>query len=305
MSVDLSVIIVNWNTKKLLEDCLSSIFKFTKGISFEVIVVDNGSTDGSRAMVKKKFPQVTLVSNKENLGFTKANNQGIKVAKGKYILLLNSDTYLIENSFPKLVAKARRLKGSTLSRVEPLGALGPLLLGEDQSIQQSVGFFPYLPQIFWWMTFIDDLPGGTILKPYHVDHNSFYRQDRKVDWVTGAAILVPKSVINRVGPLDEKIFMYGEEVEWCYRIKKAGYSICFSPVTKIIHIGRGSQKIPTKSFIGEYQGIIYFYQKYKGRRSLQIARLLLKMGALLRVGVFAILGRKELVNAYVQAFKVV
>src|SRR3990167_7255186 len=129
--MELSVIIVNWNTKKLLEDCLKSIFKYTKGVSFEIIVVDNGSRDGSPKMVKNKFPQVKLIPNKENLGFTKANNQGIKIAKGKYILLLNSDAYLIENSFKKLVEEADSLKN--------LGALGPLLLNEDRTIQQSVG----------------------------------------------------------------------------------------------------------------------------------------------------------------------
>src|SRR3989344_7200678 len=330
--MELSVIIVNWNTKKLLEACLESIYKYTKnsrslagarddekggsersfanaqddgeweqddegvkGINFEVIVVDNGSTDSSQEMMKKKFPQVKLVSNKQNLGFTKANNQGIKIAKGKYILLLNSDTYLIENSFKQLLDKAR-------SMGENLGALGPLLLNEDRSIQQSVGFFPHLPQVFWWMTFIDDLPGGQLLKPYHVDHDSFYQKEREVDWVTAAAILVPQKVVKEVGLLDEKIFMYGEEVEWCHRIKKAGFKAYFSPITKIVHIGRGSsQKIPTSAFIGEYKAILYFYQKYKGKFSLQIARSLLKIGALIRIVVFSLLGlacrqagRKEL-----------
>ena len=149
MQTNLSVIVVNWNTRKLLENCLFSIFKFTKGISFEVIVVDNGSIDSSPQMVKKKFPQVKLILNKENLGFTKANNQGIKVAKGKYILLLNSDTYLIENALGKLVKRADGLskRGPTPKVVRPLrglGALGPLLLNENRSVQQSVGFFPHL-----------------------------------------------------------------------------------------------------------------------------------------------------------------
>ena len=297
--MDLSVIVVNWNTKKLLENCLASIFKFTKGISFEMIIVDNGSTDGSQALVKEKFPQVKLILNKSNLGFTKANNQGMKVAKGQYILLLNSDTYLIENSFKKLLDKTQSIEGN-------LGALGPLLLNEDKSVQQSVGFFPNLPQVFWWMTFIDDLPGGQLLSPYHVDHDSFYRKDQKVDWVTAAAILVPAKVIKRVGPFDEKIFMYGEEVEWCWRIKKAGFKVYFTPSAKIVHIGRGSsQKIPTRAFIGEYKSIIYFYRKYKSPISLQIARFLLKIGALARILIFALLRRKELTKAYVEAFKVV
>jgi len=245
MQTNLSVIVVNWNTRKLLENCLFSIFKFTKGISFEVIVVDNGSIDSSPQMVKKKFPQVKLILNKENLGFTKANNQGIKVAKGKYILLLNSDTYLIENALGKLVKRADGLskRGPTPKVVRPLrglGALGPLLLNENRSVQQSVGFFPHLPQIFWWMSFIDDLPRGDLLRPYHVDHDSFYQKEQPVDWVTGAAILVPKKVIQKIGGFDENIFMYGEEVDWCYRIKKAGFDVYFSPVAKIVHIGRGS-----------------------------------------------------------------
>ncbi len=295
--MDLSVIIVSFNTKKLLEDCLKSTYKFTEGINFEVIVVDNGSKDESSLMVKKKFPQVKLILNKDNLGFTKANNQGIKAAKGKYILLLNSDTYLIENSLKKLVEKANSL--------ENLGAMGPLLLNQDQTIQQSVGFFPHLVQVFLWMSFIDDLPGGQYFKPYHVDHDNFYKQDHQVDWVTAAAILIPKEVIKNVGALDEKIFMYGEEVDWCYRAKQKSYNIYFLQSTKIVHIGRGSsQKIPTKAFIGEYQGIIYFYKKYKSKLSLQIVLALLKMGALARIVIFSLLGRKELAKSYAQVLKV-
>ena len=303
--MDLSVIIVNYNTKKLIVNCLESIFKFTKDIRYEVTVVDNGSKDGSLQILKNKYPQVKLILNKENLGFTKANNQGIKISKGEYILLLNSDTYLIENSLKKLIDKAKSLSN--------LGAIGPQLLNTDKSIQQSAGFFPHLPQVFFWMSFIDDLPGGQYLKPYHVDHDNFYSQkssayqaDKQVDWVTAAAILVPGSVIKKVGALDEKIFMYGEEVEWCYRIKKAGYNIYFSPIAKIVHIGRGSsQKIPNKAFIGEYQGVIYFYAKYKSKVSLQIVRLLLTIGALARIIIFTLLGRRELATSYVQAFKVV
>lgn len=297
MQLDLSVIIVNWNTKKLLEDCLDSIYKFSKGISFEVIVVDNASQDGSQQIVKKKFPKVKLIENKDNLGFGKANNQGLKIAKGEYIMLLNSDTYQIENSFEKIVKKARELPN--------LGAFGPLLLHEDRTIQQSVGFFPHLPQVVWWMSFLDDLPGATFLKPYHVDHDSFYKKQHEVDWVTGAAIVVPKKVFDQLGGFDEAIFMYGEDFEWCFRIKKESYKIYFSPCARIVHIGQGSSnKIPTRAFIGECRGIKYFYQKHKSRASLQIVRALLKIGALARIIIFLAMGRKETAKAYVEVFKV-
>lgn len=295
--MDLSVIIVNWNTKKLLEDCIRSVMQFTKGIEYEIIVVDNGSTDSSQELVKKKFLKVKLLENKENLGFTKANNQGMNVAKGEYILLLNSDTYLIENSLKKLVEFSRTK--------ENLGAVGPLLLNTDKSTQQSVGFFPHLPQMLFWLSFIDDLPFGQYLKPYHVDHDSFYKSDHEVDWVTGAAYLIPKSTVQKVGLLDEKIFMYGEEVEWSYRIKKSGYKIFFTPITKIVHIGRGSSgKISSRAILGEFEGLIYFYKKHKGFLALQILRIFLKIGALARIVIFALLGRFELAKCYVQSFKV-
>jgi len=295
--MELSVIVVNWNTKKLLQNCLESVYKFTRGIDFELIVVDNASKDGSQAMVKKKFPQVKLLSNKGNLGYSKANNQGIRIAKGKYVLLLNSDTYLMENSFKKLLEKA--------DSIENLGVLGPKLLNRDKSIQQSVGFFPNLPQVFWWMTFIDDLPGGTLLKPYHVDHDSFYKNEHNVDWITGAAFLIPKKVIGEVGMFDEEIFMYGEDVDWCYRIKKAGFKVLYSPATKLVHIGRGSaNQVSKNAILGEYKGLIYFYKKHRGFLSLQLLRLLLKIGALARIAVFGILGRKEASKFYVESFKV-
>lgn len=295
--MDLSVIIVNWNTKKLLEDCLTSVYKFTRNVNFEVIVVDNSSNDGSQKMVKEKFPKAKLISNKDNFGFAKANNIGIRQAKGEYILLLNSDTYLIENSFQKMTEFAEKQ--------ENLGALAPQLLNQDKSNQQSVGFFPDLPQIFYWMSFIDDLPFGHLLRPYHVDHDIFYKKIQQVDWVTGAAILIPKNIIQKVGNLDEKIFMYGEEVEWCYRIKKAGFKIIYTPITKIVHIGRGSSgNISTRAFIGEFEGLKYFYSKHKSKTSLQILRILLKMGTLARILLFGFLGRKATARAYVETYKV-
>lgn len=294
--MDISVIIVNWNTKKLLNNCLASIYKFTEGIKLEVIVVDNGSEDSSVQMVEKKFPKTKLILNKDNLGFTKANNQGIKIAKGEYILLLNSDTYLVENSLKKLIDHAKSLKN--------LGALGPQLLNEDRSNQQSVGFFPHLPQVFWWMSFVDDLPLGTMLKPYHIDHDAFYQIDHEVDWVTGAAILVPRRVVEEIGGLDEEIFMYGEEVDWCWRLKCADFKVFYSPATKIVHIGRGSSgKISQNAIVGEFKGLIYFYKKHKGFLALQILHILLKIGALARLVIFPFFGKFKVAKFYAEALK--
>src|SRR5579872_7228855 len=186
---DVSFIIVNWNTQKLLEQAIASIYKFATGITYEIIVVDNASSDKSTAMVKKKFPKVKLIENKENLGFAKANNEGIKIAKGEFIFLFNSDAYLIDESTKNLVKRAREIQN--------LGAIAPQILNEDKSIQQSAGFQPSLIKIFLWMTFIDDLPFGSYLRPYHVDHDSFYQSEHEVGWITGAAFMIPKKVIDK------------------------------------------------------------------------------------------------------------
>ena len=255
-------------------------------------------------MLKKNFPKTKIIESKENEGYAKASNKGIKIAKGKYICLFNSDAYLTDDSFKNLLKRAEE--------IENLGAIAPQILNEDKTIQQSVGFLPNLMQVFWWMSFVDDLPFGDLLKPYHIDHDRFYKKERQAGWLTGAAFLIPKKVIKKAGPLDGKIFMYGEDFEWCYRIQKAGFKIYFSPTAKVVHIGQGSsQRISKNAIVGEYKGIVYFYKKHKSNLSLQIARFLLKIGALVRIIIFGSLGiirqnakKKELAKFYVEALKV-
>lgn len=294
--MEVSVITVNYNTKELTSAAIKSVYEHTKDVTFEVIVVDNASEDGSQQYFKKQFPHIKLIENNQNYGFGKANNQGMKVAKGKYIFLLNSDAYLIENSLKKLVDYAQK---------NEVGMIGPHVLNEDSSTQQSVGFLPSLLKVFLWMSFIDDLPGGATLKPYHVDHDSFYEKEHEVGWITGAAMFTSKSLINKVGMFDENIFMYGEDVDWCFRIKKAHYKVLYSPITKLVHIGSGSsKKISKNAILGEYRGIVYFYKKHKGAASLQLLRILLKIGALSRLVIFTVLGRRETAKFYAEALKV-
>lgn len=296
--MDVSFIIVNWKTKKLTEQAIASIYKYAIDFTYEIILVDNNSQDGSIEFISGKFPKVKVIANKDNLGFAKGNNEGIKIAKGDFIFLFNSDAYLIDDSLVKLVKRAREIPN--------LGAIGPQVLNVDRSIQQSVGFQPDLLRVLLWMSFLDDLPFGDYLKPYHVDHDRFYKKEHTVDWLTGAAIMVPIKVIKKVGVLDSQIFMYGEDVDWCLRIKKAGLDIYFSPVSRLVHIGRGSSgQISKNAILGEYQGLIYIYKKHKSKLSLQIMRLLLKIGALARILVFNAISRKETADFYAQAIKMV
>ena len=293
--MDVSIIIVNFNTRDVLKKCLLSIYKFTKGIKFEVIVVDNSSSDSSVEMLKKDFQKVRVIENKNNLGFGTGNNQGAKITVGRYLCFLNPDVVLTENSLEKLFKK--------LDKNPEDGVCGPKILNLKKVIQQSVGFFPNLPQVFWWMTFIDDLPFGKFLKPYHVDHDSFYQKEQEVDWITGAAMVINKIIFNKVGGFDENIFLYGEEVELCYRIKKAGFKVLYFPETKVIHIGQASTKGNIAAITGEYKAISYFYRKYKNIYARLFAYLLLELGALARILIFGFFKRNsKLLKAYWAAF---
>ena len=333
--MDLSVIVVSYNTKKLLKQCLDSVFKHTKGIKFEVIVVDNDSQDGSPETVKefakdhslqfvslpgkssKKESEsgrpiridsdkqaITLIANRSNLGFAAANNQGIKKAKGKYLLLLNSDTILKENSLKKVV--------DWMEKNEKIGISSCQLVYEDGSLQRTGGYFPNLLRAFSWMFFIDDLPFvKDLIKPFHPHEprtgwlsSQYFQKQHFQDWVTGAFFLVRKKVVDQIGLLDEQFFMYVEEMEFCYRTKQAGWQIAYVPITKIVHL---SQKSGTQAGarLGEYQGLIYFFKKHKPGWQRPILKVILKMGALLRLLLFGIMRNdREMRRIYVQAFRV-
>ena len=282
--MDLSVIIVNFNTKDLLKDCLSSIFRQTQGINFEVLVVDNGSTDDSIVMVKEKFPQASLIENKKNLGFAKANNQGIRKAKGKYIFLLNSDTVLKNNSLLKLIRFAEKHPQA--------GVIGCKLLNKDGREQPSVAPFFTLPKVFLWLLTGDRFLYSSPNKPC------------QVDWVMGAALMIKKEVIDKAGFLDERFFMYMEEQEWCYRIKKAGWQAWFYPGAEIFHLVRGSSpEGRQKAILGIYQGLIYFYQKHFAPWQLGVLKLLLRAKATGAWFIGILTNNAYLKETYAKAFK--
>lgn len=302
--MQLSIIVVSYNTSSLLKQCLSSVYKVlsSDGISkkAEVIVVDNASTDDSVKMVKKEFPRTKLIINKKNLGFAKANNQGIKLAKGKYILLLNSDTKVKKGAFLNLL--------QVMEKDRDIGVVGGKLLNKDGSIQPSVGFFPHLIKVFLWMSFLDDIPFvAGLVKPYHVEWKDLYKEEQEVDWVSGACFLVRKEVVGKAGLLDEKIFMYGEEMEWCWRIKGAGFSVVYTPEAEIFHYKEKSSSTGQKAGIDkEFSTLIYFYKKHKPVWQLIFVRVFLLFGALLRIFLFGIIGKyPDRINAYVKAIAMV
>ncbi len=301
----LSIIIVSYNTCDILRNCLLSVFKslgkseLNKDGQSEVIVIDNASSDSSIEMIEKEFPNVNLVRNKENLGFAAANNIGLKKAHSDFILLLNSDTSISENTLGMLFSVARDESEA--------GVIGTKLVFPNGKLQQSLGFFPTLIKIFAWMTFIDDVPfSSTFIRPYHVTDKSFYRRKRSVDWVSGACLLVKKKVIEKAGYLDDKIFMYAEEVEWCFRIKKEGFDILYIPSIKVVHHKGASGMGDEAGIIEEFNSLIYIYKKHFPNWQQIPLKLLLKFGSLLRILVFGIIGgNSRRFSLYVKAFKLV
>ena len=206
--IDLSVIIVSYNTKELLSDCLRSVFKAQKPAKgLEVIVVDNHSTDGSQMMVRKNFSQVKLIVNRDNRGFAAANNQGMAIARGEWLLLLNSDAFVFPDTLVKMVE---------FTDTNPeCDVAGCQLLNQDLTLQQSWGYFPTLSRIILFMSFIDNFP---VIRKYfraiHVRDFSRYTKTTEADWVMGAFVWLKRTVREKTGGLDEKYFMYGEETEW-------------------------------------------------------------------------------------------
>lgn len=290
--MDVSVLIVNWNTCKILQDCLESVYRETRQISFEVIVVDNASSDDSVAMLQQRFPQVRLIINAENRGFATANNQAMAVAKGRYMLLLNSDTVVLDGAIQKTVAFADQ---------QPEAAVvGCRTLNPDRTLQETCFMFPSLINLFLSATYLYKL---------FPRHRFFGREqmtwwdrndERSVEVVTGCYMLVRRQAIEQVGMMDDGFFMYAEETDWCYRFKQAGWKCLFTPAAQIIHLGgASSRKIRPEMIIQLRLSILKFMKKHRGFWTYQLSGGCLLGWFMIRVpywllkGLFAGKGRKE------------
>ncbi|NQU83245.1 MAG: glycosyltransferase family 2 protein [Parcubacteria group bacterium] len=227
--MDLSIIIVSWNTRELLKKCLTSIYSETKDISFEVFVVDNNSSDETVGMVKKEFSQVKLIANKNNLGFAKANNQAIKESRGEFVILLNPDTELISNSLAQMLEFMRQ--------DQRVGVLGPKLLNPNKTWQPSTRRFPnFLNQFVILLKLPHIFPNLKVYKNYLMkDFDG--QSEREVDQVMGAAFMIRREVIEKVGMLDERYFIWFEEVDYCKMAKDAGWKVYYIPFVEVVHYG--------------------------------------------------------------------
>jgi GT2 family glycosyltransferase len=265
--MNLSIVIVSWNTQRLLSLCLHSIQNATKSETLadvEVIVVDNVSSDGSAEMVRQHFPWVHLIQSPENLGFARANNLAIRQSTGRYVLLLNPDTEVLSGAIEALL--------EFMETHPEVGAAGSRLLNPDGTLQPSCFPAPTLTRELWRLLHLDRVyPYGT------------YRMfawsttvPKAVDIVQGASLIVRRSVLDHVGILDEDYFIYTEEVDLCYRIRRAGWSIFWVPSAQVIHYGgQSTQQVAAEMFLQLYQSKLVYFRKHHGRWGAMLYKLIL------------------------------
>ena len=256
----LSVVVVCWNVADLLRDCLNSVAAGVRGLAHEIIVVDNASIDGSASMVRFEFPEVRLIANVDNLGFARANNQGIRASQGSHVVLLNSDTVVSPAALAMLVA--------FMDAHPEAGVVGPRLLRPDGTAQPyAFGGDPTLGYL---------LRRGfyrLLRRSYLHDWNTNAIQE--VDWVSGACLMVRREAIDQAGLLDENIFMYFEDNEWCLRIRHAGWKVYYDPQAAIVHLGGKSVAKNPAARRAYSESLRYFYRKHYSRAAqLLLAALL-------------------------------
>lgn len=253
--IDLSIIIVNWNTRELLKQCLESVYATVQGLEFEVWVVDNASSDGSAAMLRESFPQVMLVENSNNEGFSRANNRALMACSGEYICLLNPDTIVFSGTFQVLV--------QFLVDHNQAGFCGPRVLNQDMTIQQSWGSFPTLVMEILPYPIRLLLSKHKLTRQRYAGETEPYQESVMVDWIKGACLVLRRSVTFQIGLLDEDYFMYAEEMDWCLRGKKSGYSTWYIPDVKIIHYGGAAgAHVPSRVYLDFHKSRLLFFRKH-------------------------------------------
>lgn len=245
--IDCSIIIISYNTNELLHKCLGSLYAHitSSPYSYEVLVVDNASSDGSPEMVKNNFPHVQVIINKQNVGFGRANNQAAGKAHGKLLFFLNSDTEVLDDAVNALCTFALKSSQNAI--------YGSKLLNPDNTDQASAGKFYTLPIVILSLFFKGDYLHLTRSSPSTATYT---------DWVSGACFLVPKDVFVQLGGFDEKIFMYMDEVDFCFRAKEKNIKTLFYPDARFIHIGSASSDDKRKPYVHVFEGLLYFYRKH-------------------------------------------
>lgn len=280
----LSIILVNWNTEDLTRQTLESVFKETKNLDFEVIVVDNNSTrDNSVEMIKREFPQVVLIENEDNLGFGRANNQGMKIANGDYIFLLNTDTIVLGGGINKLV--------DYLDNHPDIMRVGPKLLNEDRTFQYACRRKLPTPinSFFHLFGLVKIFKKNKKINEYK-QYSTNPDKTEQVEAISGAAMMFRREVFDMTGGFDEDFFLYGEDLDFCKRIFDRGWKTVYVHDAEIIHLGGASTgKRRTKSLINFYDSMWIYYKKHYYKDHNMFVRLVVYLGIKLKLSIVLVL----------------
>src|SRR5258706_7314984 len=301
----ISVVIVSWNTKDITDKCLAcmkkAVDKVKSKADVEVIVVENASEDGTPEMISKKHPWVKLIPSGSDLGYGKGNNFGYNKSnhKNEYLLLLNNDAYVNGNT---LVKSLEYMEKNTDCDV-----LGCQLRFLNGRFQPSAGFLPAPSSVWTWIWGLDLVPGvKSLFEPFHPVDKDFFKKDREVGWTMGAFLFMKMEVFKKSGGFDENFFLYMEEVEWCRRVKEAGYKIWYTPEFSITHVDKasamGKPEELSKIFRKEILGFVYYLRKNYANQEYWFMPSI-KAGIILRYLTFSILGNKMRQDAYSQTLK--
>jgi N-acetylglucosaminyl-diphospho-decaprenol L-rhamnosyltransferase len=280
-ALQLSVIVVSWNTRELLAHCLDSVFRqvvYEAGVpvlpavgGMEVVVVDNASADGSARMVQERFPQVKLLANAENVGFARANNQALPLCRGRYVLLLNPDTQVLPDGLASLVC--------FMDQHPRAGAAGARLLNADGTVYHSCQPAPTLRREFWRLFHLD-----TIWPYARYPMERWTEEPRMVDVVQGACMMLRRTALDQVGTLDEDYFIYSEEVDLCFRLRRHRWQVWWVPQASVVHVGgQSTRQVAAAMFLRLYQGKVLYFRKNHGRRAAQLYKLVLAAAAVARL----------------------
>lgn len=302
--VDLSIIIVSWNVAALLKACLESIQRARNTpYSIEIIVVDSGSSDETVELLKHDYQQVKLLAQAENLGFTRCNNIGLAAAEGRYLMLLNPDTEVIEDAIPQMI--------TYLDNSPTVGIIGPHTLNTDGTHQSTRRRFPSLAVALFESTWLQPFAPKSLLKRYYVQEIAD-TAIVDVDWVQGSALMARREVYAQVGGLDEGYVMYSEEMDWCKRAKNAGWRVAYLGTAKIIHHGgKSTEQATARKHIHFQESKLRYFRKYHGWLTAQLLRAFLFLNYAWQIGLEGIKGilghkrslRQERIRTYWQVMR--
>ncbi|KRE86355.1 glycosyl transferase family 2 [Paenibacillus sp. Soil766] len=276
--MDLSIIIVNYKTKALTLACIESVFSSTTSYNYEIILIDNASNDSTIQSVNERYPEVITIANTENVGFSRANNQGILISKGRYVLLLNSDTIVQPDTLDIML---RFMDENPI-----VGASGCKIVLPDGSLDKACkrGFPTPSASFYYAFGFAKLFPRNPRFNQYQLGYLD-PDQQYPIDSLVGAFMLVRRETIEHVGMLDEEFFMYGEDIDWCYRIKEAGWVNYYYPRTQIVHHkGASSRRKPFKIIYEFHRAMILFHNKHYRKKYSWLTNAVVYIGVGVKLG---------------------